>query len=86
MDISRLLPMIPPVSRPWAAALALAPVLAGALVLPRPALAHPKGLYVTEAEAQQRALQLGCSGTHQNNGRWMPCRDEAEMHRFMRQE
>ncbi len=46
--------------------------------------AHPKGLYPTQEQAEQRAKQLGCSGTHQNRGNWMPCRNEADLHRHLR--
>ena len=48
-------------------------------------LAHQKGLYATEAEAAQRAKQLGCDGTHRNAGRWMPCRNEADLHKHLRE-
>jgi hypothetical protein len=48
-------------------------------------LAHQKGLYATEAEAAQRAKQLGCAGTHRNAGRWMPCRNEADLHKHLRE-
>ena len=43
-----------------------------ALQLPNQVLAHAKGLYQTQAEAEQRAKELGCKGTHQNNGLWFP--------------
>lgn len=56
------------------------------LLLPRPALAHAKGLYKTQAEAEKRAKELGCKGTHQNNGLWMPCSSEAMLHKELRQE
>jgi hypothetical protein len=46
--------------------------------------AHSRGLYRTRAEAEQRARVLGCSGTHRNGDQWMPCRDEASLHRAMR--
>ena len=65
-----------------AAAMALFTVLQ----LPSQALAHAKGLYKTQAEAEQRAKELGCQGTHQNNGLWMPCSGEAMLHRELRQE
>jgi len=29
---------------------------------------------------------LGCKGTHQNNGLWMPCAHEAMLHQELRQE
>ncbi|MFO0016781.1 MAG: DUF3721 domain-containing protein, partial [Synechococcaceae cyanobacterium] len=45
-----------------------------------------KGLYKTQAEAEQRAQELGCKGTHQNNGLWMPCSGEAMLHKELRQE
>ena len=51
-----------------------------------PVLTHGKGLYATEAEAQQRAEQLGCSSTHQNNNRWMPCANEQELHQQLRKQ
>jgi len=52
--------------------------------LPLSSHAHSKGLYDTQQQAQQRASELGCSGTHQNRGKWMPCRDEADLHRHLR--
>ena len=51
-----------------------------------PGMAHGKGLYATEAEARQRAAEIGCSRVHQNNGRWMPCSDERELHQQLRQQ
>jgi hypothetical protein len=61
-------------------------VLFVALTQPNQALAHAKGLYKTQAEAEQRARELGCTGTHQNNGLWMPCSGEAMLHKELRQE
>jgi hypothetical protein len=63
-----------------------AAMLSLSLLLPREALAHAKGLYKTQAEAEKRARELGCKGTHQNNGLWMPCAHEAMLHRELRQE
>lgn len=65
---------------------AAAVLLLWAVLLPSPALAHAKGLYKTQAEAEQRARELGCKGTHQNNGLWMPCSGEAMLHQELRQE
>ena len=48
--------------------------------------AHGKGLYATEAEARQRAAEIGCSSVHQNNCRWLPCSDERELHQQLRQQ
>lgn len=60
--------------------------LACALQLPNEALAHAKGMYQTQAEAEKRAKELGCKGTHQNNGLWMPCSGESMLHKELRQE
>ena len=49
-------------------------------------LAHGKGLYATEAEAQQRAAEIGCKSVHENNGRWMPCAGERELHQQLRKQ
>ena len=54
--------------------------------LPMCAQAHSTGIYKSEAEAKQRATELGCDSVRQNNGRWMPCSDEAELHRMLRKE
>jgi len=60
-------------------------IFAAALAaLPLSSHAHSRGLYDTQQQAEQRARELGCSGTHQNSGKWMPCRDEADLHRHLR--
>ena len=51
-----------------------------------PGMAHGKGLYATEAKARQRAAEIGCSSIHENNGRWMPCTDERELHQQLRKQ
>ena len=51
-----------------------------------PGMAHGKGLYGTEAEARQRAAEIGCSSVHENDGRWMPCTDERELHQQLRKQ
>ena len=51
-----------------------------------PAFGHGKGLYASKAEAQKRAQAIGCSTSHQNNGRWMPCADERELHQQLRKQ
>ena len=64
----------------------IAIALAAACFSGSPVLAHGKGIYATAEEAQARALQIGCSTIHQNNGRWMPCADEQELHRQLRRQ
>lgn len=61
-------------------------LLGTALLLPAEALAHARGIYRTQAEAEARARELGCKGTHRNNGLWMPCGDEALLHKELREE
>ena len=56
------------------------------LVNTTPGMAHSKGMYTTEIEAQQRAAEIGCSSVHENNGLWMPCTDERELHRQLRKQ
>ena len=51
-----------------------------------PGMAHGKGLYASETEARQRATEIGCSSVHENNGRWMPCADERELHQQLRKQ
>lgn len=51
-----------------------------------PGQTHGRGMYATQVEAQQRADQLGCSTTHQNNNRWMPCANEQELHQQLRKQ
>ena len=63
-------------------AIALVAVFVGS----SPALAHGKGLYSTEAEAQARADEIGCTTVHQNNEKWMPCANERELHRQLRKQ
>lgn len=60
--------------------------LASVLQVPNQALAHAKGMYKTQAEAEKRAKELGCKGTHQNNGLWMPCSSESMLHQELRKE
>ena len=68
---------IPPLSALGFGVLAL-------LVNTTPGMAHGKGLYATETEALQQAAEIGCSSIHENNGRWMPCANEQELHQQLR--
>ena len=51
-----------------------------------PAQAHRKGIYASEDEALTQAEKIGCTDVHQNNGRWMPCANERELHQQMRRQ
>ena len=65
---------------------ALIGVLGLSLLHSGSAQAHRKGMYDTESEAMNRAVEIGCSSVHLNNGRWMPCADERELHRQLRKQ
>ncbi len=67
------------VSIPFAVVIAFA-------LYPMASLGHSKGIYQSKAEAEQRAGELGCKSVHQNNGKWMPCADERELHRQLRKQ
>ena len=47
-------------------------------------LAHMRGRFLSEEEAEKRALELGCKGIHKNQDKWMPCKNEKELHIFLR--
>jgi len=49
-------------------------------------LGHSKGIYQSKADAEKRANEIGCVTVHQNNGKWMPCADERELHRQLRKQ
>ena len=70
---------IPPLSALGFGVLAL-------LVNPTSGMTHSKGLYANEAEALQRAAEIGCNSVHENNGRWMPCIDERGLHQQLRKQ
>ncbi len=47
-------------------------------------LAHMRGTFISEEEAEKRALELGCEGIHKNQDKWMPCKNEKELHIYLR--
>ena len=61
-------------------------LVAAFVVHPMASHAHGKGIYQSKADAQQRASEIGCTTVHQNNGKWMPCADERELHRQLRKQ
>ena len=46
--------------------------------------AHIKGTFSTEIEAEKESLKLGCQGIHKNQNKWLPCKNEKELHRYLR--
>ena len=46
--------------------------------------AHMKGIFSSEKDALKRSLELGCEGIHKNHDKWMPCKNEKELHIYLR--
>ena len=47
-------------------------------------LAHMRGTFSSEQDAKNRSLELGCEGVHKNQDKWMPCKNEKELHIYLR--
>ena len=47
-------------------------------------LAHMRGTFLSEEDAEKKSLELGCEGIHKNQDRWMPCKNEKELHIYLR--
>ena len=46
--------------------------------------AHMRGTFSSEQEAENRSLELGCPGIHKNKDKWLPCKNEKELHKYLR--
>ena len=46
--------------------------------------AHIRGTFSSEKEAKNRSLELGCEGIHKNQDKWLPCKNEKELHIYLR--
>ena len=46
--------------------------------------AHMRCTFLSEKDAKNRSLELGCEGIHKNQGKWMPCKNEKELHIYLR--
>ncbi len=46
--------------------------------------AHIRGRFLSEEEAKNRSLELGCEGIHKNQDKWLPCKNEKELHFYLR--
>ena len=46
--------------------------------------AHIRGTFSSEQEALKKSLVLGCKGTHKNQDKWLPCKNEKELHIYLR--
>ena len=43
-----------------------------------------RGIFSYEQDAAKRSLELGCEGTHKNQDKWLPCKNEKELHKYLR--
>ena len=48
--------------------------------------AHMRGTFLSEEDAENRSLELGCEGIHKNQDKWMPCKNEKELHIYLRKQ
>ena len=46
--------------------------------------AHMKGIFSIEEDAKKKSLELGCAGIHKSQGKWLPCKNEKELHKYLR--
>ena len=46
--------------------------------------AHISGTFLSENDAKNRSLELGCEGIHKNQDKWMPCKNEKELDIYLR--
>ena len=46
--------------------------------------AHIRVTFLSEKEAEKISLELGCEGIHKNQDKWMPCKNEKELHLHLR--
>ena len=45
---------------------------------------HMMGTFLSKEEAEKRSLELGCEGIHKNQDKWLPCKNEKELHIYLR--
>ena len=46
--------------------------------------AHIRGTFSSKQDAENRSLEIGCQGTHKNQDKWLPCKNEKELHFYLR--
>ena len=46
--------------------------------------AHMRGTFSSEQDAENRSLEIGCEGIHKNQDKWLPCKNEKELHIYLR--
>tara|TARA_B100000886_G_scaffold236742_1_gene165797 strand:- start:597 stop:734 length:138 start_codon:yes stop_codon:yes gene_type:complete len=43
-----------------------------------------RGEFLSREDAENKSLELGCEGIHKNKDKWLPCKNEKELHIFLR--
>ena len=43
-----------------------------------------RGEFLFEEHAENKSLELGCEGINKNQEKWLLCKNEKELHRFLR--
>jgi len=46
--------------------------------------AHMRGRFISEEDAENRSLELGCEGIHKNQDKWMKKKKKKELHIYLR--
>ena len=46
--------------------------------------AHMRGTFSSEQDDLKRSLELGCEGIHKNQEKWLPCKNEKQLHKYLR--
>ena len=46
--------------------------------------AHIRGTFSSKQDAENRSLEIGCQGTHKKQDKWLPCKNEKELHFYLR--
>ena len=46
--------------------------------------AHMRGTFSSKQDAENRSLELSCEGIHKNKDKWLPCKNEKELHMHLR--
>ena len=46
--------------------------------------AHIRGTFSSKQEAENRSLEIGCQGTHKKQDKSLPCKNEKELHMYLR--
>ena len=45
--------------------------------------AHIRGTFSSKQEVENRSLEIACQGTHKNQDKWLPCKNEKELHMYL---